>query len=70
MVPARADETLGSGLLAQQDNAVIPCLQHYTWYHMSFGHKNLYAGFVLLVCADELCYMIVEVAHATASGID
>ena len=70
MVPAMANETSGSDLLVQQDNAARPCRQHYTWRHVCVGHKNLYVGFVPLECADELCYMIVEVAHATASGID
>ena len=31
---------------------------------------KIFVGFVPLECADELCYMIVEVAHTTASGID
>ena len=70
MVPARADETFGSGLLVQQDNAAKPCLPHHTWCHAHVGHKDLYAGFVPLMCADEPFYMIVGVAHATASGTD
>ena len=70
MVPAMADETSGRDLLAQQDNAAIPCLQHYTWCHVCVGHKDICVGFVPLECANKLCYMIVEVAHTTASGID
>ena len=70
MAPARADETFSSGLLVQQDNAAILCLQHHTWHHVHVGHKDLYAGFVPLACADEPCYTIVGVAHATASGTD
>ena len=36
---------------------------------MHVGHKDLYAGFVPLACADEPCYTIAGVAHATASGM-
>ena len=37
---------------------------------MCAGHRDLYADFIPLACADELCYMIVEVSYATASSID
>ena len=37
---------------------------------MCVGHRDLYADFIPLACADELCYMIVEVSYATASSID
>ena len=48
----------------------LACLQHHTWRHVHVSHKDLYAGFVPLMCADEPCYTIVGVAHATASGTD
>ena len=70
MVPARADETFGSGRLVQQDNAAIPCLQHYSWHHVCVSHKDLHASFVPSAYADKLCFTIAGVAHTNASGTD
>jgi len=38
------------------------------WYYVHVHHKATCAGFVPQKCADELCHMLAEVAHATAFG--
>ena len=68
MVLARVDETSDNVLLVQLDSVAILHLQHCMWYYVHVHHKATCAGFVPQKCADELCHMLAEVAHATAFG--